>query len=422
MRGREHVLTTRGRAFVAAGVTLALGGMLLGFADLTRIGVLLTALPLAALLISRRRPPSIAIGRTISPTRIRLDERADVRVNFQNRGTRRSPLFLAEEHLDYVLGDRPRFVLPRLDPGAGRLLTYSVRSQVRGRHLLGPIALRQRDPFGLTHVAMVLRSTTDVLVLPRIENLGDAVPRGEGLGSEGEIPHLVSTHGEDDVSIRPYRQGDELRRVHWAATAHRGEIMVRQEDRPSRRRAVLLLDSRQRAHVGSGSASSYEWAVSAMASIVVQLSNQGYAVHLVSAETISDGSANQPVDVQATLGSLALAQLGASDRFEDVIRTAHLLTSSGGVVIAVVADHDQDALRRLATVRQPGTVGLALVLDTDSFGARPTATAGASTLGITMALGTAGWDTHTVRRGQSVRSAWAQAVGVDARERIGSRP
>ena len=62
---------------------------------------------------------------------------------------------MAEERLDHVLGDRPRFVLPRMEPRERREVTYSIRSHVRGRHHLGPLALRVRDPFGLATVAVV---------------------------------------------------------------------------------------------------------------------------------------------------------------------------------------------------------------------------------------------------------------------------
>jgi uncharacterized protein (DUF58 family) len=419
---RRHTLTTRGRCFVAAGTTLTLGGMLLGFSDLTRVGVLLVVLPLAALLLTRRRPPAIAISREVQPARLGLDQRAEVRVTFQNRGGRRSPLFLAEERLDYALGDRPRFVLPRMDPGARRRLTYRVSSHVRGRHLLGPIALRQRDPFGLTHVGLVLRSTTEVLVLPRIEPLGAARPRGEGLGSEGEIPHMVASHGEDDVSIRTYREGDELRRVHWPATAHRGEIMVRQEDRPARRRAVLLLDSRSAAHRGSGSTSSFEWAVSALASIAVRLVSEGYAVHLVSDGTLADGASGQLVDLDAILSALALAQPGPAEAFDAAVREGQTLAATGGVVVAVVADHDEDALRRLTAVRQPGTVGLLLLLDTRSFDnraedyERPESTTAMSSI-----PGTAGWTTQVVGSGDSVRAVWERATVTGSLQQVGAR-
>ena len=47
--------TTRGRAFVAAGLTLLVGGLLLGFIDITRVGVLLATLPLLAGLATRKQ-------------------------------------------------------------------------------------------------------------------------------------------------------------------------------------------------------------------------------------------------------------------------------------------------------------------------------------------------------------------------------
>ena len=64
-------------------------------------------------------------------------------------------------------------------------------------------------------------------------------------------------------SPAPYRDGDELRRVHWRSTARHGELMVRREEQRWRNRAVLLLDTRARAHSGTGAGSSFEFAVSA---------------------------------------------------------------------------------------------------------------------------------------------------------------
>src|SRR5690606_31919292 len=123
-----------------------------------------------------------------------------------------------------------------MDRGWHRQLRDQIRSRHRAAYELGPVTLRMRDPFGLTYVALNLVRITEVLVLPRVYDLGSRVTRGQGRGTEGELPQMVALHGEDDVSIRNYRDGDELRRVHWPATAHRGELMVRQEDRPTRRR------------------------------------------------------------------------------------------------------------------------------------------------------------------------------------------
>src|SRR3712207_8466628 len=87
---------------------------------------------------------------------------------------------------------------------------------------------------------------------------------------------------------RAYRHGDDLRKVHWRATARSGELMVRLEERPWKAQATLLLDTRSRAHLivrptpaGRRAATatgpetpppdSLEWLVEAAASIGIEL-------------------------------------------------------------------------------------------------------------------------------------------------------
>jgi uncharacterized protein (DUF58 family) len=402
----RDILTTRGRAFVAAGLTLLFGGLLLGFTDITRVAVLLAALPLLAGLDTRRRNDSVVVTRTVNPVRLVVDQTAKVQVVFHNTSGRRTQLQLAEERVDYLLGDRPRFVLPPMEAGEIREMDYQIRSHVRGRHQLGPLTLRVRDPFGLATIATSLTSTTDVLVLPRIEVLGSGRPRGDGMGAEGAIPHMVALHGEDDVAIRSYRDGDDLRRIHWPATAHRSELMVRQEDRPARRRAVVVMDSRTGGHHGSGTLGSFEWAVSAAASIAAHLSGHGYALHLVTSETTTEGEASQTVEIDNALASLAVARRGSDQEFEEVLHWAHPLTSAGGLVIAIVTDRDEDVLRRIAALRQPGGTGLLFLLDSTSFTRGRPGPPAAQTLGLTALVAAAGWSTCVVGSGMTVAQAW----------------
>ena len=218
----RNVLTTRGRAFVAAGVTLALSGVGFGFADLTRIGVLLTALPLFAAFTSRRARPDLSVTRVVRPSPLARSTSPPPSRSARTTGRRRVPMLIAQEKVDYALGDRPRFVIPQMDPGDRREVTYQIRSTVRGRHAVGPLRVRVGDPFGLSTVTSTAAGATSVLVLPRVESLGGGRPRGDGVGAEGAVPHMVAFHGEDDVSIRGYRDGDDLRRIHWPATARQG--------------------------------------------------------------------------------------------------------------------------------------------------------------------------------------------------------
>ena len=403
MRAVRSVLTTRGRACAGAGVTLVLAGIIFGFRDLTRFGILVTALPVISAALVRTRRTRLRIERHASPDRISIGQDAHVTLSFENVSTRSTPIFLAEERLDYVLGDRPRFVVGRIPPGRVRAIEYVIRSHLRGRHQLGPLGVQVQDPFGLANRNAVLEGTADLVILPRVHPLSSSRPPSAGVGSEGEMAHLLALHGEDDVTTREYRDGDDLRRIHWPATARTGELMVRQEDRPAMRRAVILLDPRPSAHGGSGVGSSFEWAVSAAASIAVHLCGSGYAVHLVCAETVEKGTAAAPMTVDEILDVLAVTTLRDDTGQDEILRAAQALAAAGGFVVAIVGAHESAVTSRVASLREPGTTGLALVLDAGSFGP----TRADDVVPHVDALRLAGWRAVPVHRDDEVAHVWA---------------
>ncbi|MBB2890590.1 DUF58 domain-containing protein [Flexivirga oryzae] len=411
--GRPHTFTGLGRGFISAGIVLTVAGLVLGFEDIVRVGVLLVLLAVGALLFARRPAPRLEVRRTVNPPTAIPDERAEVEVTFTNVDHRSSRLYLAEERIDYVLGDRPRFVVAKLEPGATRQVRYVVRSHLRGRYRLGPVTLTQRDPFGLTHVTRSLTSTDELLVLPRVVPLGAGHPPGSGVGNDGETPQMIALHGEEDVSIRNYHDGDDLRKVHWPATAHRGELMVRQEDRPARRSALVLLDSRESAHAGTGAASSFEWAVSAVASVLVRLEELGYRTQLVTQEAVQSPNAALMIErpVPELIEDLASVQLGTDEDFEQVQSTALEHVSAGGLAVAVIAAGDDDTATELAGLRQPGAAALGFVLDPSSFahgrrGAERSEPSEAAQR-VRERLATAGWRVVIVDAKLPILDAWS---------------
>ena len=90
---------------------------------------------------------------------------------------------------------------------------------------------------------------------------------GEYAGAGESQARIVAVHGEDDAATREYRYGDDLRRVHWRSTARTGELMVRREEQPWECRATLCSTPAAVRHRGEGPTASFEWAVSAAASI-----------------------------------------------------------------------------------------------------------------------------------------------------------
>ena len=146
MSRRRDLLTTRGFAFLAAGLTLLAAGLLLGFPDLTRVGFLLIALPVLAMLLVQRRVTGLEVSRSTSPARTSVDEPVAVTVTVRNARSRSTPALLAEDLIDVRIGERPRTLLGALAPGQGRTLAYAVRPPLRGRQHLGPLASRCAIP------------------------------------------------------------------------------------------------------------------------------------------------------------------------------------------------------------------------------------------------------------------------------------
>ena len=242
-------LTVRGRCVVAAGVSLLLVGALLGERALVQLAVFTLALPLLSALAVARQRFRLSARRTVSPPRVPRGGTAEVTLEIANADTRPGGLWILTEQLPGDLGTPPRFVVDRLAPGARSALHYRVHGHRRGRHVLGPVRLRLVDPFGLVERSAVGTDSAPLLVVPRVQPLGTGGPAGgQGGGGEG-ARRTIAVHGEDDVSTREYRHGDDLRKVHWRATARTGELMVRLEERPWRAQATLLLDTRARAHL-----------------------------------------------------------------------------------------------------------------------------------------------------------------------------
>ena len=411
MQWLRRTLTTRGAAFLGCGIVLTAAGIVLGQTDVTRAGVLLLALVVISLLLARRHGLALEVSREVSPSRVAIDERATVTLRVRNVEGSPTPVMLAEEALDYALGDRPRFVLSSLRPGRAEEVRYTVRSHARGVHRVGPLRLRVRDPFGLTLRSSAVHGGDEVVVLPRVLPLGSGRALGSGIGSDGSVPHMIALHGEDDQTIREYRDGDDLRRIHWPATARTGDLMVRQEDRPTKRRVVLLVDAREIGHAGSVRSGSLEWTVTTAASVLVHLADASHAVHLLTADPTSDRRVRHDTTVPSALDALARVTPQGEDAMRGVLHDAAVLTASGGLVVYVGGPLSDEDTHTLAALRQPGSSAVALVVEPDTFGRR-TEGAPAAGAGATVAtLRGSGWLTRTVDGSTSPGQAWSDAVG-----------
>ncbi len=383
MREALGGLTVRGRAFLAAGITAILCAVVLGQPALTRVGVLAVVLPLVAALVLARSRYRLALVRTVGPQMVTAGQPARVNLTITNEGRTPSGVLLLEDQVPYVLGTRPRFVLRGVGRGWRRDVGYQVRSDVRGRFDIGPMTVRVSDPFGLVELGRAFRTTVPLTVTPRTVHLPTIMLGGGWTGSGDNRPRAFAIGSAEDVTVREYRQGDDLRRVHWRSSARVGELMVRREEQPWQSRATIVLDNRTHVHRGQGIASSLETAVVVAASVGVHLSRLGYQVRLVTTageQSSADGTPWHDRDAELNAGPL-LESLAVVHPVARVRMDARWLGEQvqGGITIAVLGSVDATDLPVLRRIQHHTTAALAVVLDVEAWVARggaPSATTG----------------------------------------------
>ncbi|HEY1135032.1 MAG TPA: DUF58 domain-containing protein, partial [Nocardioides sp.] len=305
-------LTVRGRAFVAAGVTAITCAVVLGQATLASAGVLAVALPLVSLVATHLSRFQVHLRRGLAPTHVDVGGSSTVHLGLAVTGRVPRRTLLLEDHLPYVLGARPRLVLRGVHDGWQGDVSYPVRADVRGRYETGPLVVRVRDLFGTVELVREFHHTGTLTVRPQAQPL----PRrglGEGSGTTGDEQLRAAAVGSaEDASVRDYRIGDDLRRVHWRTTARTGELMVRREEERRETHVVVLLDNRATSHAGAGLGSSFEAAVVLAASICSHLARLGNVVHLHDAEGLVVTSPAGHTGATRALDALAVA--GLTDR------------------------------------------------------------------------------------------------------------
>src|SRR5258708_776967 len=158
-------------------------------------------------------------------------------------------------------------------PGRATLQeSVDVRFFRRGAHRQNSFSFSTRFPFGFLEKTAAVTLRRDVVVYPSI----DPKPGFEELLSEisGDLDAHHRGRGHEFYRIRAYEPFESARYVDWKATAHTGDLQVREFAREQERSVELYLDR----DIRSGAEPWFEEAIDCCAFLAWRLSQQGAGI------------------------------------------------------------------------------------------------------------------------------------------------
>jgi uncharacterized protein (DUF58 family) len=277
--GRRIGLTRTGQVALVGAVVPWVAARVVAGTTLYILAYGVIAVVLTATFLAPRRLRLVAERTGLFP-RAQQGDRLEVTIDIVAQKSLSS--FHVEEQVPEQLGSSLRMPVSRVSPSQGFSYTYSLQCTRRGAYTIGPLVAITQDPIGVSQRQTVLAEPFELLVHPRVARVSDR-PLTR-LYEDPPIRPPVSKpwpSGMEFYGMREYRGGDDLRRIVWRASARTGRLMVSEAEQGITDHITIVLDTDRGSHTRDGEVSeSFEYAVSAAASLGVRHLAEGYEVRV----------------------------------------------------------------------------------------------------------------------------------------------
>jgi uncharacterized protein (DUF58 family) len=268
---------------------------------------------------------------------------------------------------------------------------YSVRCTARGVHAFGPTTMRSGDVFGFQSRQEEVANRQYLMVYPMVVPLARfGLPARHPFG-DYNAPRRMLEDPSRVVGVRDYMYGDDLRRVHWKASARAMQLQSKLYQPTTTYTLVLFLNVAMQLDVYYGiHPELQELAICAAASVADWALNEGLAVGLYANTTMYmpelgmslsaglNGAKEEPASVESIIAeqlqrrrihlppasneeqrrrimeTLARIQSYFGTPIEDLLQAERGRLPAGATVVVVTSTVSDPLLEALARVRQSG--------------------------------------------------------------------
>ena len=132
-------------------------------------------------------------------------------------------------------------IIVNLPPIREKEYRYAMSCPHRGHYPLGVSRVRVSDVFGLFSFSRKIgQGNTMVSVAPKTEPVPPMAIEPGDMGPQGQVK--VSEDMSSPSGVRPWQDGDHLKKVHWKLTMRKRELMVRTYEESARPDTLVLMD------------------------------------------------------------------------------------------------------------------------------------------------------------------------------------
>ena len=337
--------THRGWLVLSGSAAILVVARMLGLPELFIMSAVGLFLVLFAVVRVRMSRPQFLAERSVMPDRLHIGATARIELSLTNVSRRPSPV--VEGRDGAAEGPGGGLVIPSLEPGEQAGVTYRLNASQRGSHPIGPLAIELQDPFGLASRKAVVSKADRLIVFPQVEHV-TSLPQALGGDPESgsDAPTYLGRRGDEYSTLRPYEDGDDLRRVHWPSTARLGELTIRQEEIPWDGRTTVLVDLRRQAHTTE----SLEKAVSATASVFLAGIRRRSSIRLLTTEGVDTGFGSANAHGQLGLEQLAQARWTSSGSLLAALSRSSQRGGAGALIVVTTTAVPAVDLQRVAAL------------------------------------------------------------------------
>jgi uncharacterized protein (DUF58 family) len=282
------------------------------------------------------------VVRTVEPRRLERGERASAVLVVRNDTAQRQPAFVATDRAGPTVVELP---VPALAPGAGSEHRYDIPTDRRGQLEVGPLTVERSDLLGFARSRTEAGDVLALWVVPRRHPVRLAGGGRLRHHHEGLVPDRPLRGATDLRAVREYVPGDELRHVHWRASARAGQLLVREYVDPVQAHCTVVLDTRPEPL----DAAAFEEAVEVAASVLWAAAAEGHRVELVVGQG-ADAAGSGADGGRAVLDRLAAV---AQRPGHDLVRTLDVVRRGprGGWLVLVTGSADPAVFAALTALR-----------------------------------------------------------------------